>query len=151
MAQLQIIPILNPDKNKLEEAYEVAIDLSIKRGQTTVRVPKFFQYDGASVPAPMWQVIGTPFNPRFMIPSVFHDWLYHTHLVKKKEADDLFGRLLIDNGVSKTRAWLMATAVEAAGDAYWENDPDDSAYMKRLAKRITDDGRTPEDYGIKLS
>ncbi len=151
MPQLMVIPVTRPDANKLEEAYEVAADLSWKKGSKTLRVPKFFQYDGASVPAIAWQLIGTPFNPRFMLASLFHDWLYHTHLVKQPVADRFFYELLIANGVGKAKAWLMRSAVEAAGSAYWDNDPDDVAYLRRLAKRITDDGRNPGDYGLAVS
>lgn len=150
MSTLQLIPVLEPDKNKLEEAYEVAADLGRQLGGKTVRVPKFFQYDGASVPAPAWQAIGTPFNPRFMVPAVFHDWLYHTHLVDDRAVvDEIFYKLLVACGVGKTKAWLMCQAVEMAGGAYWENDEDDRAYLRRLAKRIRDDGRRPEDYGLQ--
>lgn len=151
MDALQVIPVIKPDRNKLDEAYEVAADLAWKNGGKTIRVPQFFQYDGASVPPMAWQLIGTPFNPRFMIPSVFHDWLYHTHQLERDAADSIFHALLIENGVGRTRASLMCAAVESFGGAYWENDADDRAYLRRLAKRIADDGRDPGDYGLIVS
>lgn len=149
MPDLLVVPVTKPDENKLDDAYEVAADISTKVGPITVRVPKFFQYDGASVPAIAWQLIGTPFNPRFMLPAVFHDWLYHTQQVTRDQADELLHQLLIKNRIGKTKAWLMWKAVEAAGEAYWGNDPDDRAYLRRLAKRITADGRKPSDYGMQ--
>jgi len=149
MATLQIIPTKTPDANKLEEAYEVAADLSITSGGKAIRVPRFFQYDGASIPAAAWQLIGTPFNPRFMFAAVFHDWLYHVHVIDDRKAvDELFCKLLVQWDVGKTKAWMMLQAVRLAGEAYWGNDPADAAYLKRLAKRIRDDGRKPEDYGM---
>ena len=42
----------------------------------------------------------------------------------------------------------MYEAVENFGDAYWKNDTEDKAYIKRLADRIRKDGRNPADYGI---
>ena len=141
-------PVLKPDPNKMEVAYEVVDDVQTKAGTKTIRVPKFFQFDGASIPSPAWQIVGTPFYPRFMTASVFHDWIYHTHQVAKTDADDLFYTLLIADGVNRTRAWVMREAVETFGAGYWENDSGDKAYIRRLAKRIRSDGRDPKDYGI---
>lgn len=148
MHKLLLLPVARPDQNKLEEAYEIAGDLATKYGGTSIRVPKYFQYDGASVPAACWQLIGTPFQPRFMTAAVFHDWVFHTHQVKFDAANEMFYRLLVANGVSKTRASLMQSAVENFGEWYWPNDADDRAYLKRLADRIKKDGRDPADYGM---
>jgi hypothetical protein len=148
MEKLLLLPVSKPDKNKLEEAYEVAEDAASAFGSAAVKVPKFFQYDGASVPPMAWQVIGTPFQPRFMVAAVFHDWLYHTHQVDRKAANDLFYDLLIASGVRETKAAVMLAAVETFGGWYWKNDPDDRDYLKRLAERIKKDGRNPADYGI---
>jgi hypothetical protein len=141
-------PIIKPDPNKLQDAYEVVADVETSYGKAVVKVPKFFQFDGASIPSAAWQVIGTPFTPRFMTASVFHDWLYHTHQLVKDDVDDLFYKLLLADKVNKAKAWIMREAVENFGGSYWENDKDDLAYIKRLAKRISDDGRDPADYGI---
>ena len=151
MPDLILEPVMKPDPNKLEEAYEVVEDIQAKSGDITIKVPKFFQFDGASIPSPAWQLIGTPFQPRLMTASVFHDWIYHTHEVKKKDADDLFYTLLLRDGVGKTRAWLMYEAVGSFGDSYWTNDDSDKAYIKRLAARIKKDGRDPASYGIKAA
>jgi len=148
MDALLLLPVIKPDLNKLEEAYEVAGDLATKAAGAVIRVPKFFQYDGASIPPAAWQTIGTPFDPRFMAPAVFHDWLYHTHQIAKDETDDLFYDLLVANGVNKVKASLMLAGVETFGNWYWDNDTDDLAYLKRLAARIRKDGRDPAYYGM---
>jgi len=145
---LLLLPVVKPDLNKLEDAYEVVEDVATKGHGATIRVPKFFQYDGASIPPPAWQAIGTPFQPRFMGAAVFHDWIYHTHQIDKDEADGLFYDLLVRNGVNKIKASLMLAAVEGFGGWYWDNDKDDRDYMKRLAARIRQDGRDPADYGM---
>lgn len=151
MPELILEPVTKPDPNKMEEAYEVVEDVQTKSGTTVVRVPKFFQFDGASVPSPAWQLVGTPFQPRLMTASVFHDWIYHTHQIKKKDADDLFYDLLLEDGMGDTRAWLMYQAVASFGESYWQNDSEDKAYISRLAKRIRADGRDPAEYGIKVT
>ena len=146
MENLLLQPVVKPDKNKLEDAYEVAYDLAIKRAGELIKVPKFFQFDGASIPSPAWQVIGTPFQPRFMAAAVFHDWLYHTHQVDQDVTNGLFYDLLVEYGVGKTKAAIMRAAVETVGAWYWGNDKDDLDYLKRLAARIKQDGRDPADY-----
>jgi hypothetical protein len=148
MPILTLDPIIKPDPNKLNEAYEVLADVETQAGAVTIRVPKFFQFDGSSIQSSMWQITGTPFNPRFMYPSVFHDWIYHVHQVTQDKADDLLYRLLVANKVNKVKAWLMYEAVRAGGIAYWENDKDDKAYIPRLAARVRADGRDPMKYGI---
>ena len=149
MDSLMLFPVSKPDMNKLEEAYEVAGDLVMAHDGELIKVPKFFQYDGASIPPAAWQAIGTPYQPRFMIAAVFHDWLYHTHQLKTQEpTDQLFHELLLQSGVNRARAGLMLAGVRLAGGWYWKNDDDDDAYLLRLAERILADGRDPAEYGM---
>lgn len=148
MSKLQLIPVIKPDTNKLSEAYEVAEDIKRKVGTATVVVPRFFQYDGSSVPTAAWPLIGTPFNPHFMRAAVFHDWIYHTHQIAQKNADSLMHDILIEDDVPSTTAWIMYQAVKAVGTSYWKNDPEDNGYIARLTKKIVDDGRDPATYGL---
>lgn len=145
---LLLRPVLKPDNNKLDEAYEVAADVTRVVGTTKIVVPRFFQYDGSSLPVAAWPIFGTPFSPHLMGASVFHDWIYHTHQVAKKTADRLFHQMLMEDGVDEARAWLMKTAVQDSGDASWKNDAQDRAYIAGLTQRIVADGRRPADYGL---
>jgi hypothetical protein len=149
MATLHLQPITKPDNNKLSEAYEVVTDLSRKVGGATIFVPKFFQYDGSSIPSALWPLMGSPFHPSFMLAAVFHDWIYHTHQIPREDADNLVHKMLIEDGVSRAKAWLMYNTIDLVGESYWTNDPDDDGYIKRLTKRIKDDGRDPAKYGLK--
>jgi hypothetical protein len=148
MNNLLLYPVIKPDSNKLKDAYEVENDISTNFGRYTVTVPKFFQYDGASIPSAGWQLIGSPFHPRFMTAAVFHDWLYHTHQVSIDVANDLFYQLLLGFGVQNTKAVIMREAVKNFGGWYWENDDEDIAYIKNLTQQIIADGRNPTDYGL---
>jgi hypothetical protein len=148
--QLLLRPILKPDHAKLNEAYEVAADVFRTIDNVTIRIPKFFQYDGSSLPMPAWPIFGTPFSPRLMGASVFHDWLYHTHQVAKKTADDLFYDMLIEDGLDPLKAKMMKSAVTDFGDTSWASDARDRDYLARLKQRIAADGRNPADYGLGL-
>lgn len=149
MELLHLIPVAKPDSNKLEEAYEVAADIETVFKETSIWVPEFFQYDGASIPSVAWQFMGSPFHPRLMAAAVFHDWLYHTHQLDRDAADKLFYELLRASNVGKTKAILMREAVQTFGGSYWENDKDDRAYINRLSAKIQQDGRNPAKYGIE--
>jgi hypothetical protein len=150
MMALILKPVIKPDPNKLDEAYELMEDFGRSRGRARpiFYVPKFFQFDGASIPAAFWQAIGTPFNPRFMVASVIHDWLYHTHRLSKAETDNFFRRLLLVDLVPKWKADLMHLAVSKFGKSYWKNGPGDYAYIARLTKAIIADKRDPRKYGL---
>ena len=52
MPELLLLPVDQPDTNKLEDAYEVARDIEARHDGTIVRVPRHFQFDGASIPSP---------------------------------------------------------------------------------------------------
>jgi hypothetical protein len=148
MESLVLRPVLTPDTTKLAEAYEVTHDVKRTICGVTIHVPRFFQYDGASIPAVAWQIIGTPFNPRFMIASVFHDWLYHTHQVPRPAADKLHYDLLVEDGVAPWKASAMNFAVRRFGESYWANKTADNEYICHLTRRIIEDGRNPAHYGL---
>lgn len=141
MAGLTLTPVRTPDSNKLRHAFEVSQDFSVQVSGGTVFVPEAFQFDGASIPAFAWQIIGSPFHPRFLTAAVIHDWLYHTHTIdrtkiKREHADRIFHELLNIDEVNSIKAWLMWKAVRLFGTSYWENDADDLAYLDRLKARI---------------
>lgn len=45
----------------------------------TFVIPRGFTYDGATVPAIAWLIIGHKTEPRFKIASCVHDWLCEHH------------------------------------------------------------------------
>lgn len=45
----------------------------------TFVIPRGFTYDGATVPAIAWVIIGHKTEPRFKIASCVHDWLCEHH------------------------------------------------------------------------
>ncbi len=145
---LLLRPILKPDLGKLAEAYELVEDFTIIHAQQTICIPAFFQYDGASIPSPIWPAIGTPFNPRFMRAALFHDWLYYTHLLTREQADSFFYDILLQDGVHSITARLMREAVANFGRWHWENDAEDMAYLEHLKRRIIADNRSLAVYGL---
>ena len=95
----------------------------------TLFAHKGYEFDLASVPRVAWPIIA-PFELSILAP-LFHDLIYEFkgrppadmvapyRTFERVEADDLFLRLMIEEGVSRWRRSLAYTAVRAAGGLYW--------------------------------
>ncbi|WP_064603712.1 DUF1353 domain-containing protein [Photobacterium sp. J15] len=127
-------PSLTPHAN--ENKYELVRDYEILVEGVEIVVPKFFRYDGASIPALAWQATYSPFHPDVMLPSMIHDWLYYNHQVEQEQSDDIFYRLLRDNGVNYLKASMMWGAVRTAGGLFWDNDKEDEAMLIALCNKV---------------
>ena len=84
-----------------------------------VKIPKGFEWNGASIPNVAQPLVGSPFDSDLMAPSLTHDYCYQTGCIPRAEADKLFRKLLIHNGVSKQRAKLMYKAVVYFGGSHY--------------------------------
>ena len=94
-------------------------------------IPAGFVSDGASIPRWLWSTIGSPFHPKFIPAALYHDYELSLHWSvavprssavyssarkdRKRAIDKEFRRLLLANGVSKSRAGLMYRAVRWFG------------------------------------
>lgn len=151
MLELVVKPTLTPDGSKLDVAYELFDEFELSFNGRVLYIPKFFEFDGATIPSPAWQIIGTPFDPQFMVASVAHDWLYYTHSFSDGAADraicdQFLHDLLLRSGVNKTRAWLIYEAVRDFGGGHWENRDEDLQYLKILRSRLEGEGLDIEKY-----
>jgi hypothetical protein len=81
--------------------------------------PEGYEWNGASVPAPLWPIIGSPFDPRFMAPALVHDRVYETGEIPRKDADKLLRKLLIHNKVVEDLAQTMYYGVRVGGAAHY--------------------------------
>lgn len=127
-------PIVAP--HAAENTYELRRDYSLETGNVAIVVPKFFRFDGASIPAPAWMFTYTPFHPDVMLPSLIHDWMYYNHQENRDITDDIFFTLLKNNGVSNFMANAMWGAVRAGGDFFWDNDDDDIEMLTALCRKV---------------
>lgn len=132
MLQPALRPIPSAVKYELAEDFEYACD------EFTIVVPRYFRYDGASIPSYAWQLVHTPFNPLVMMPALLHDWLYYNHQIDRVRADTLFNDLLRETGVSKPRRSIIRFAISLTGGKYWENHEMQILEMLDLAKRLKD-------------
>ena len=75
--------------------------------------------DGASVPVMLWGIISPPVDPRTLVPSVIHDWLYETHVVPRRVADRHYRESLVKNGFPVCLSYAVWIGVRAGGWFYW--------------------------------
>ena len=88
-------------------------DYTVEVNGRKITIPKGFKTDFASVPRFLWNLI-PPFG-RYGIPAIVHDYLYYSCELPKKEADEIFYRLMLERGVPKLKAYLMYIAVRLFG------------------------------------
>lgn len=111
-------------------------------------VPKFFWFNGASIPRPLWPFIYSPFHPEVILGSLVHDWLYTSHIVTKEHTDELLHKICIEEGADERKAAFIFNAVNRLGDPFWKNSETDLAYFSHLKDWIVKSGRKLSDYGI---
>lgn len=81
-------------------------------------VPPGFHWDGTSIPRALWSVLGGPFNPKYEIAGLIHDYLYRLDVhddLPRQIADEIFYDILRLEGVSWFRAQEMYWGVRAGG------------------------------------
>ena len=79
----------------------------------SITVPQGFRFDGASTPRALWSVV-PPFK-RTKKAACIHDWNCRNakNASERKDADKLFRTMLLEAGLSKTRARLAYWGVRA--------------------------------------
>ena len=85
-------------------------------------VPAGFSSDGASVPRFFWRIVFPPGDQKALRAAFLHDWLYRTHPEgwSREAADNLFRRVLIEDGVSQICAALAHRGVRIFGGRAWK-------------------------------
>jgi len=109
---IHVTPLARENKYQLDE--DVIID--------GVRIEAGFQWNGASNPRFFWRILGSPFQPKYMVPSLVHDYLYSLGQASgysRREADKLFFKLLIANGVNRKLAKTLYSGVRVGGGSHY--------------------------------
>lgn len=85
-------------------------------------VPAGFESDGASVPRFFWRIVFPPGDARALLAAFLHDFIYRTHPAgwTRKQADELFRKLLIEDGISRNSANMAYWGVRLFGGSAWE-------------------------------
>ncbi len=100
----------------------VLIRVQIVPGATVeVSVPRYYTWDGASIPPLCWRIIGKPLDPRFALASLVHDWICEEAETRPQRVfgDAVFLWLLRDAGVPAWRHYAMFLAVTMYRRVIW--------------------------------
>lgn len=82
-------------------------------------MPAGFKSDGMSVPRFFWRFISPKIEGRTAGPSIIHDWLYASHRLTRKEADNWLRQALVNNGMTARKAAMVYYAVRVFGFSHW--------------------------------
>ncbi len=86
-------------------------------------VPARTRVDGASIPRPLWSIIGAPYTGKYREASVIHDYYCERKSRHWKAVHRMFLESMLARGVNRIRAELMYLAVYRFGPR-WDFDAD---------------------------
>ena len=87
-------------------------------------IKKGYCWDGATIPKIFWQLIGAKTDPKFLIPSLIHDYLCENHDCINNDryfSTIVFERLLYVSKVNPISRWLIKHTVDNFQKFFWVN------------------------------
>jgi hypothetical protein len=99
--------------------WQIQNDLYFKVDNVAHKIPEGFKTDLASVPRLLWPLF-SPVQYEIILPSTIHDFFYKNNFgYTRKEIDSIFYWALIDNGISKFKAYVFFVGVRMFGWNYF--------------------------------
>lgn len=99
-----------------EKTVYVLLEVEYVKGY---EIPIGYQTDGASVPQLLWTLL--PPSGRHSRAALLHDWLYDNRIGTRKQADVLFLEAMLEDGVSKWKAYTMYWGVRLFANYKWKH------------------------------
>lgn len=109
-------------------------------------VPRGVLVDGASIPTVFWSFIGGPFEGKYRVASIIHDYYCDVRSRPWQEVHRVFYEAMLASGVNSSRALLMFKAVEKFGPR-WDPPVIDPKCLKPDGK--LDLGKCTENTAVK--
>lgn len=111
--------------------HRLIADLELEDETGTYAVPAGFETDFASI-EPLRNILLFGLFALLVeygnYSATVHDWLYATGRVSRKQADDIFYRALLAEGVDRWRAWLFWSGVRIGGAKQYNSTPTSSGF-----------------------
>lgn len=108
--------VIKVENTEVTREWKLLEDFVISNGYM---VHKGFVFDGASIPVGLRWLF--PHGGAKFPAACAHDYLYRTGVVTRKEADQVFYDMMIDNGVPKWKAKAMHTGLKVGGGFAWRS------------------------------
>ena len=108
------------DAHKWRVIREFTYYADYENSQESYTVPIGFVTDGASIPSPLWPILGNPFE-EFAESAVLHDYLYRIGKTTRARADYLLYEAMGVQKihVTKWKRWLIYLGVRLGGWLPW--------------------------------
>lgn len=127
--KLEPMPERAGDLYRLAETYRIRLPVDGR----TLTIRAGYPTDGASIPRVLWR-LAHPFQPRFIASALTHDALYSSELLPRNLADEIFRRLLREDGVPRWKARAMWLAVRGFGWLVWRGHT--AASVRKAGQRV---------------
>lgn len=98
-----------------------------------------FSTDGASIPRPLWSIVGSPFTGKYIGAAVIHDVGCDSHKYTWEVTDKMFYDAMLDLGVTDHLAKLLYYGVRLGGPK-WEAVRLSATTEAELSKEIAASG-----------
>ena len=102
-----------------------------------ITINKGFDFDGASIPKPLWSIIGSPFTGNYVRAALFHDGLYACCTLDRKLSDEIFLDLMKEDGVGYFKRYSMYLAVRLFGSSSYNSYQEDIPIYKEMVNITT--------------
>lgn len=83
--------------------------------------PEGLIFDGASIPRPLWPVVGSPFTGPYRRAAVFHDAAYQARVSTRREADWMLYEAMRCDQTPLRLAWTIWAGVRLFGWLPWRH------------------------------
>ena len=113
------------------QAYEVIEPLIYETEGMTIQVGKGFDFDGASVPLPLWSFGLSPMTGGYQRAACLHDALYASEYFERELCDAIFLEAMESEGVSRFKRLAMYYAVRMFGGQVWKGHNQDEVKSYR--------------------
>lgn len=132
-------PILQPVHGTDEMMLRA--DYTVVSGLWQFTVFSGFRTDGQSVPRLLWGFAGNPWDEDVLGAAIIHDALYASEQMTREMCDQWFWRLMLQNKISRIKAWLWHTMVRRGGKWVWKKHTRDSVETARLFVNVCREGK----------
>jgi hypothetical protein len=128
-------------KFKLDET--TTTSWSTPKNTYIIEAKKGFTWDGATIPRPLWSIIGYYPTGIMLAASLWHDLIYiqkgniynmHTNeykFISRKHCDQLFYAHMLQSGVKEKAARTMYQTIRLFGRFYWSDFSDFNPFKKK--------------------
>ena len=101
----------------------------------TLRVPAHFVTDFASIPRPFWSLF-SPSDGEYLLPAIFHDFLYESHTFPRWKADLFFREAMRQCRTPAWKCWLLYHTVHWFGTRAYNSGPGRGALRRHVARKF---------------